>query len=246
MTRNQIIQKRAKQSELIRKMVIAGMLSAITALLTFTPFGMIPLPPPLPAATTVHVPVILAALVEGPWVGLVVGLVFGACSFIRAWETGIVGLTLFFRNPLVSVLPRLLVPLAAAGFYLLWKKLTKRNQLAKQNQLVDQLGATIAAVLGSVVNTVACLGMIMLIYGADLTALLNQMISTGGTEAAYLNHAGAWLVGVVGLPNGIGEAIVAALLVPMIKTAVEAIIKRGKPWDPKPPTGRDDAEESNQ
>ncbi|MEG2703030.1 MAG: ECF transporter S component, partial [Clostridia bacterium] len=64
MTRNQIIQKRAKQSELIRKMVIAGMLSAITALLTFTPFGMIPLPPPLPAATTVHVPVILAALVE--------------------------------------------------------------------------------------------------------------------------------------------------------------------------------------
>ncbi|MEG1775506.1 MAG: ECF transporter S component, partial [Clostridia bacterium] len=115
MTRNQIIQKRAKQSELIRKMVIAGMLSAITALLTFTPFGMIPLPPPLPAATTVHVPVILAALVEGPWVGLVVGLVFGACSFIRAWETGIVGLTLFFRNPLVSVLPRLLVPLAAAS-----------------------------------------------------------------------------------------------------------------------------------
>jgi len=109
---------RTTQSERIRRMVIAAMLSAITAVLTFTPIGMIPLPPPLPSATMVHIPVLLAVLVEGPAVGLTVGLVFGLCSCIRAWETGMVGLTLFFRNPIISVLPRLLVPLAAYG---LWK-----------------------------------------------------------------------------------------------------------------------------
>ena len=94
-----IVPSARRQSEAIRRMVTAAMLSAITAVLTFTPIGMIPLPPPLLSATTVHLPVILAALVEGPVVGLVVSLVFGLCSFIRAWESGAVGLTLFFRNP---------------------------------------------------------------------------------------------------------------------------------------------------
>ena len=120
-----VVPSARRQSEAIRRMVVAAMLSAITAVLTFTPIGMIPLPPPLLSATTVHLPVILAALVEGPVVGLVVGLVFGLCSFIRAWETGAVGLTLFFRNPLVSVLPRLLVPLVALGVYLLALGLTR-------------------------------------------------------------------------------------------------------------------------
>lgn len=211
---------RARQSERIRQMVIAAMLSAIVAVLTFTPIGMIPLPPPLPSATTVHIPVLVAALVEGPMVGLVVGAVFGLCSLIRAWETGMVGLTLFFRNPVISVLPRLLVPLIAFGVWALWRR------TIKQNAVTDKLGAALAAVIGTVANTVFCLGLIALIYGGDLTAMLNEMISAGNADAAYLNNAGAWLVAVVGVPNGIGECIVAAVIVPMIKTAVNAVIRR--------------------
>ena len=77
-----IVPSAGRQSEAIRRNeMAAAMLSAITAVLTFTPIGPIPLPPPLLSATTVHLPVILAALVEGPVVGLVVGLVFGLCSF---------------------------------------------------------------------------------------------------------------------------------------------------------------------
>lgn len=213
---------RNKQSEAIRKMVVAAMLSAITAVLTFTPIGMIPLPPPLLSATTVHVPVILAALVEGPWVGLFVGFVFGLCSFIRAWETGSVGLTLFFRNPLVSVLPRMLVPLVALGAYLLWKKCVRSGAVR------DKIGAVIASAVGSISNTVLCLGTLVLIYGTELTELINGMISAGNAEAAYLNNAGAWLVAVVGLPNGVSEAIVAAVIVPMIKVAVESVMHRSR------------------
>ena len=176
-----VVPSARRQSEAIRRMVTAAMLSAITAVLTFTPIGMIPLPPPLLSATTVHLPVILAALVEGPVVGLVVGLVFGLCSFIRAWESGAVGLTLFFRNPLVSVLPRLLVPLVALGVYLLWKRFAPRGAVS------DKVGAAVASAVGSIANTVLCLGMLLVIYGADLTQLINNMISAGSADAAYLN-----------------------------------------------------------
>lgn len=211
---------RARQSERIRQMVIAAMLSAIVAVLTFTPIGMIPLPPPLPSATTVHIPVLVAVLVEGPTVGLIVGAVFGICSFIRAWELGMVGLTLFFRNPIISVLPRVLVPLIAFGAWMIWRK------LIKQNAVTEKIGAAVSAVIGTMANTVMCLGLIALIYGGDLTVMLNEMISAGNADAAYLNNAGQWLVAVVGVPNGIAECIVAAIIVPMIKTAVDAVIRR--------------------
>ncbi len=210
----------SRQSERIRQMVIAAMLSAIVAVLTFTPIGMIPLPPPLPNATTVHIPVLVAALVEGPVVGLVVGLVFGLCSLIHAWQVGMVGLTLFFRNPVISVLPRMLVPLIAFGAWFLWRR------IVRQNAVTDKIGVAVSAVIGTVTNTVLCLGLIALIYGGDLTAMLNEMISVGSADATYLNSAGAWLVAVVGIPNGIGECIVAAIIVPMIKTAVDAVIRR--------------------
>ena len=213
---------RKKQSLAVRKMVTAAMLGAVTAVLAFTPIGMIPLPPPLLHATTVHLPVILAALVAGPLVGLCVGLVFGVCSFINAWSSGAVGLTLFFRNPLISIVPRMVVPLVALGVYLLWKKLVRPSAVS------DKLGAAVASAFGSLANTVLCLGTLLVIYGADLTALLNEMVAAGGVEAAYMNNAGTWLVAAVGLPNGIGEAIVAAVIVPVIKAAVEAVTRRAR------------------
>lgn len=206
----------------VRRMVVTAMLAAVTALLAFTPIGMITLPPPLPAVTLVHLPVILAALAEGPLVGMAVGLVFGVCSFIRAWGSGIVGLTLFFRNPLVSVVPRVLIPLVAWGVYTLWNRLIKRGGAA------DKIGAAVASVAGALTNTVLCLGMILLLYGSDLTTLINNLIAAGNANATYLDHAGAWLVAVVGLPNGLAEAAVAAVLVPMVKLAVDAVNRRGK------------------
>ena len=212
----------SKQSLLIRRMVITAMLGAITALLAFTPVGMITRPPPLPAVTLVHLPVILAALTEGPVVGVAVGFLFGLFSLIRAWGSGMVGLTLFFRNPLVSVLPRMIIPLTAWGAYMLWKKLVRREGAA------DKLGAGVASAIGALTNTVLCLSMIVLIYGKDLTVLVNNLVSAGNTNATYMDQAGAWLVAVVGLPNGLLEIAVAAILVPLVKTAVDAVDRRGR------------------
>lgn len=203
-----------------RRMVISAMLSAITAVLTFTPIGMIPLPPPLLSVTTVHIPVIVAVLAEGPMVGLLVGLVFGLCSLIRAFTSGMTGLTLFFCNPLISVLPRLMVPLITWGFHWLWQRLTPAGRIT------EKAGWAVSAVVGSVANTVTVLGMIVLLYESDLTTLLNEMIAAGNADAAYLSRAGAWLVAAVGLPNGIAEAIAAGLIVPVVLAAVKAVVKR--------------------
>jgi uncharacterized membrane protein len=223
-------------TQAIRRMVVVAMLSAITVLMTFTTIGMITLPAPLPSVTLVHIPVILAALVEGPVAGLLVGLVFGVCSLISAWESGVVGLNLFFRDPLVSVLPRLLIPLTAWGVYALWNKLIKKKGAA------DKAGAAVASAVGALTNTVFCLGMIVVLYSGsksigfldiNLTDMINNLVSAGSAEAGYLNNAGGWLIAIVGLPYGLAEAAAAAVLVPLIKIAVDAATRRSKRGTPK-------------
>lgn len=203
-----------------RRIVVTAMLAAITILLAFTPIGMIPMPSPLPSITLVHIPVIVAALLEGPVVGVSIGFVFGISSLIRSWGSGIVGISLFFRNPIISVIPRMLIPLAVLGVYQLL------NHLFRKTKVSDKVISGISAAVGALTNTVLCLGLITLIYGQDLTEIVNNLISTGDAGATYLNHAGAWLVAVVGLPNGISEAVVAALVIPLIKIAVESATKR--------------------
>ena len=203
-----------------RRTVVTAMLAAITLLLTFTPVGMIPMPAPLPSITLVHIPVIIAVLLEGPLVGVSIGFVFGISSLIRAWGSGAVGLTLFFRNPIISVIPRMLIPLVVWGVYQLLRKLLRKTNVT------DKIVSAAAAAMGAITNTVLCLGLIVLIYGQDLTVIVNNLISSGDAGATYANHAGAWLVAVVGLPNGISEAVVAAIIIPLIKIAVESATKR--------------------
>ncbi|MFH1880938.1 MAG: ECF transporter S component [Bacillota bacterium] len=215
---NKVTQRR--NSWPVRRIVVTAMLAAITVLLAFTPVGMIPMPPPLPAVTLVHLPVIVAVLLEGPVVGVSIGFVFGISSLIRAWSSAAVGLTLFFRNPLVSVVPRMLIPLAVWGIYILLSSLFRKTKIA------DKAISAVAAAMGAVTNTVLCLGMIILLYGQDLTEIVHNLIAAGDVGSTYLNHAGAWLVAVVGLPNGIAEAVVAAVLIPIIKIAVESATKR--------------------
>lgn len=59
-----------------RKMAVAGMLGAISIVLSVTGLGMIPMPSLAGRATIMHVPVILAAILEGPVVGAFTGFIF--------------------------------------------------------------------------------------------------------------------------------------------------------------------------
>lgn len=90
----------------IRRLTIIGILGAITAVLGSTPIGFIPIGPT--RATIMHIPVIIGAIMEGPIVGGFVGLIFGLFSIFQA-VTAPTPVSFAFLNPLVSVLPRVLI-----------------------------------------------------------------------------------------------------------------------------------------
>lgn len=107
----------------VRSMAIVGVLGAISAVLGMTPIGFIPVGPT--NATIMHIPVIIGAIVEGPIVGMLVGLIFGIFSLVRAITTPTVVSPIFY-NPLVSILPRVLIGLVSYYTYVFVKKMNKK------------------------------------------------------------------------------------------------------------------------
>ena len=61
-----------------RQMVSVALMAAIVIVLANTPLGMIQLP--IIKATTVHIPVIIGAILLGPSAGAILGAVCGICS----------------------------------------------------------------------------------------------------------------------------------------------------------------------
>lgn len=126
-----------------RKMAVAGMLGAVAIVLGATGLGFIPMPTLAGRATIMHVPVILAAILEGPVVGAFTGLIFGIYSFLT--PTGAVP-----ADPIVRIVPRVLIGVTAYYTYRLFGK-------------YKQWGAAAAAIVGTLTNTVGYLGLASLI-----------------------------------------------------------------------------------
>ena len=123
-----------------RKIVVAGILGAIAILLAVTRWGFIPVPNLAGNATILHVPAILGGVLEGPVVGFLVGAIFGVFSFIQAEVPA-------FRDPLVAILPRLLIGIVAWAVF---------AGLVRWNLYV---AALVAGVLGTATNTVGVISM---------------------------------------------------------------------------------------
>ena len=135
----------------VRQIVIAGILGGIAIFLGATQLGFIPVPNLSGRATIMHVPVILGGALEGPVVGTIVGLIFGIFSFIQADVP-------FFRDPLVSILPRLPIGIVAWAVF-----------ASLRSRSLD-LASAAAGVLGSLTNTVGVLGMAVLLGYLPLAA----------------------------------------------------------------------------
>lgn len=97
-----------------KKIVVSSMLGAITVILGLTPLGFIPLG--IINATTMHIPVIVGAILEGPVVGASIGLIFGLSSFIKAFMSP-TPISFVFYNPLISILPRVLIGIVSYYVY---------------------------------------------------------------------------------------------------------------------------------
>ena len=97
-----------------KKLTLTGAFSALVIVLGITRLGFITLGPTA-SITILHIPVILICMLAGLPEGLFVGLVFGSLSLIQAAMSPSGVLDPFFVNPLVSVLPRMLIAVIAWG-----------------------------------------------------------------------------------------------------------------------------------
>jgi uncharacterized membrane protein len=156
--------------ERTRKIVITGVMGAISAFLGITRWGYLPSVAGV-SVTIMGIPVIIGAILEGPWVGVGVGLIFGLTSMLQAAIAPIGPSDPWFTNPLLSVLPRLFIGPVA---WLAWTAL-KRWPV---------VGLIAAAIAGSLTNTVLVLGMIGLLGYAPWAILGGVGVTNGLPEAA--------------------------------------------------------------
>ena len=192
-----------------RWMAAVAMFAAIIVVLANTPLGMIPLV--ITKATTVHIPVILGAILLGPTAGGILGGVFGICSVISNTMTP--ALTSFAFSPFlsttgvpgamkalwVSVGCRILIGVVAGW---LWKFLRKRN-------VNSWASLPLVGFVGSMVNTVLVMGSIYVLFAQQYAAAKDV------ARAAVFG-----LVMTTVAFNGIPEALAAAVLVAAIGKAL--------------------------
>lgn len=198
-------------------MVGVALTAAIVILLANTPLGMVPLP--ITKATTVHIPVMLGAIVFGPMAGCILGGVFGLCSVISNTITP--SLTSFAFSPFmsttgipgalkalwISVGCRILIGLVVGWLWIILKKVKVPNYIA----------LPVAGFVGSMTNTVCVMGSIYLLLAqqyADVRSI--------GMEAVM----GVIMTTVA--VNGIPEALLALVLVSAIGMALLRFTRAGR------------------
>ena len=198
-----------------RWMVSVALMAAIVIVLANTPLGMIQLP--IIKATTVHIPVIIGAILLGPSAGAILGFVFGVCSLISNTmaptllsfafspfmsTTGIPGVC---KALWISIGCRILVGIAAGWLWILLHKINV-------NQLI---ALPVVGFVGSMVNTVTVMGSIYLLFAQQYA------------EAKEVAITAVWglVMGTV-TASGIPEAIAAAVLVLALGKVLIQVFKR--------------------
>lgn len=198
-----------------RWMVSVALMAAIVIVLANTPLGMIQLP--IIKATTVHIPVIIGAVLLGPSAGAILGFVFGMCSMISNTmaptllsfafspfmsTTGIPGV---LKAIWISVGCRILIGVAAGWLWILLSKL-------KVNQVI---ALPIVGFVGSMVNTITVMGSIYLLFAQQYA------------EAKDVAVTAVWglVMGTV-TASGIPEAFAAAVIVLALGKVLIQVFKK--------------------
>jgi uncharacterized membrane protein len=184
--------------EIVRKIVVAGVLAALVIVLGITGLGFIPLP--LGAITILQAPVIIGAILEGPVTGIFIGLLFGIFSIIQAAIGGATPVDLaFLHYPWIAIVPRLLIgPAAWLVYSLIAGTLFKKRSAIADGTVAkilwprETVSVIFGAAVGSLVNTVLVLGAFAL-FLEDIgwqvvfsLALLNGPVEAGFSAALAL------------------------------------------------------------
>lgn len=139
-----------------KKMVSTAMLIALTIVMLNTPIGRLTLP--IVSVTIAHIPILIAAITLGLVPGLIVASAFGLTSLFLALTQPVSLLDPFFVNPLVSVLPRVLIPVTT---YFVYKGLMA---LMGKNRTGELVASGVAVAVGNLTNTFGVYTMLYLVY----------------------------------------------------------------------------------
>lgn len=200
-----------------RYMAALAMLCGVLLVMGMTGIGFIPLP--VIKATTMHIPVILGAILLGPGAGAVLGGLFGLCSM---WTNTISPNLLSFafspfmttegfpgilKSIWIALCCRILLGLIAGW---LWK-------LAKKLSVNDYVALPVVAAISSILHTVLVMGSIYLLLAQQYAAAKNVAFS-----AVF-----GLIMGTV-TASGIPEAIAAAILVTVVGKSLLKVLARMK------------------
>jgi uncharacterized membrane protein len=153
-----------------RKVVTVGVMGAVSIFLGASHWGFVPWLAGA-ALTVMHVPVIVGAILEGPWVGVAIGAIFGGFSLLQGAIAPTGPADVWFTNPLVSILPRLFIGPVA---WLVYRALRRTSEPA---------ALAIAAVSGSLTNTVLVLTVLGLLRFLPWAIIATIAVTNGLPEA---------------------------------------------------------------
>jgi len=199
-------------------MAALAMLCGVLLVMGMTGIGFIPFP--VIKATTMHIPVILGAVLLGPGAGAVLGCVFGLCSvWVNTTTPGLLsfafspfmtteGLPGVMKSLWIAVGCRILFGLVAGWLWKLCKKVFKQ----------DYIALPVTASAASILHTIFVMGSIYLLLSQQYAAAKNV-----GIQAVF-----GLIMGTV-TASGIPEAIIAAVLVTVIgKTLLHMMVRMKK------------------
>ena len=181
----------------VRELTISGLLAGITIFLGITGYGFIPLI--VMNATILHIPTIIGTIVAGPKVG-VVGVLFGLFSFVQTLRAPSLLMQFALQysvlyDAFICIVPRICIALVVWALY-------------RRLPCGTALRTGIAAVAGSLTNTILFLGSFFLLVGAPYAA----------ARGISVEAVGAMILGIVGM-NGVPEALVSGIIVvPIVMT----------------------------
>lgn len=183
--------------------LLAIMTSIIIIMFAIPGIGFIPVGPI--NATIVHIPVIILAIVRGPKMGAILGFIFGIASILNSLLRPTPA-SFIFINPIVAVLPRILIGYGAG---------IVANILKKKNTKY-KLEFVIPSIVGSLINTIGVLGLIYILYGQRYLEATGKIGSSVISVIAY-----------IALTNGVAEMIVSTLISVPVASALVKLEKRG-------------------
>lgn len=196
-----------------KTLVLMGLFAAIEIMLALTPLGFIPLG--FTRATTIHIPVILGAIILGPKAGAILGGIFGITSLLM--NTFAPTPTSFVFSPfysggnmwsiVIAIVPRILIGVMAYYSYRFFTKVSKSKVLSY----------ALAGIIGSMTNTVLVMGGIYVFFG-------NQYAST---KQMPFSELFTFIIGIVGI-NGVPEAIASAVITAAICIPLTKYIRKNK------------------